>query len=385
MTRTRTSGGRGLRRRRGVLVAASVATALVAAIALSAFHMPVRMLDATEADAPSEVTGDAIIGIRTFTAPSGIEVVADLEYATQSDGTLLTLDVCLPAVQSETGSDNDVAGETNTETNTETKPEADAATALSPQDGAAVATAAPEHPAVVSVHGGSWARGDKANDDWRNVCLWLASEGFVAASVNYRLVPDAHYPAQIDDVSRAVEWLREPEQLERFGIDPARIGAFGGSAGGHLVSLLGARGEGSQADGARVAAVAEISGPVALEAASLRTDNASQWLQGIVARFLDCDIAAPADAAAEVCPQASEASPATWLDASDPPFFIAHADDEIVPLGQSVRLAAAVRAAGVSVEFVTLESTEHSIGLLDEALRTRVATFLHSQLDPSAA
>ncbi|WKK72134.1 alpha/beta hydrolase [Rathayibacter oskolensis] len=101
----------------------------------------------------------------------------------------------------------------------------------SPVDAAAAAL-----PAVLVVHGGSWARGDKADENWRPLCQWLASEGFVAVSVNYRLAPDAVFPTQIDDVSAALDWILEPEQTERFGIDPERVAAFGGSAGGNLVS-----------------------------------------------------------------------------------------------------------------------------------------------------
>lgn len=192
MTSSRIAGGTGIRPRR-IAAAVLAAIAAVAGVgALSGFHQQLREIDPQGPDVASEVASAEIIGIRTFTAAAGIDVQADLEYGTREDGTLLTLDVCSP-----------------------------------PAD-----VLVPTRPAVLSIHGGSWARGDKANADWRNTCLWLASEGFVAASVNYRLVPDVRFPAAIEDVALAVEWLRSPEQVERFGIDPARIGAFGGSAGG---------------------------------------------------------------------------------------------------------------------------------------------------------
>ena len=260
----------------------------------------------------------------------------DLEYGTREDGTLLTLDVCSPAPDPLVSA----------------------------------------RPAVVSIHGGSWARGDKANADWRNVCLWLASEGFVAASVNYRLVPDARFPAAIEDVALAVEWLRAPEQVEALGIDPTRIGAFGGSAGGNLASLLGTSGDGPLDEGARVAAVAELSAPVGLGAAELAADAASPWLRAIIGDYLDCDPGAGVDA----CPQSAEASPANRVDPSDPPFFIGHSEQEVVPVGQSQRFAATLGAAGVPVELAIVPGAEHSIGILDEALRPRVAAFLHTYL-----
>jgi acetyl esterase/lipase len=335
VTPTRPSGGHGGRRRRPALIAAAIAAALGVTFAVSAFHQPLREIDPTAEDAVSEVAGTELIGIRTFAPPAGIRVDADLEYGVSDDGTLLTLDVCRPAASGMSTS-----------------------------------------PAVVSIHGGSWARGDKANSDWRSVCEWLASEGFVGVSVNYRLVPEAVFPAQIDDVARAVEWLREPEQAERFGIDPARIGAFGGSAGGNLAALLGTLGEGPLDTGSRVAAVAELSGPVGLGLGELDADAASDWLRGIVGDYLGCEPRSD-DLA---CPQAIEASATAHVDPTDPPFFIGHAELEVVPVGQSERLAATLRASAVPVELAVVPGDAHSIGILDEGMRARIAAFLHAQL-----
>ncbi|MGW9630689.1 alpha/beta hydrolase fold domain-containing protein [Agromyces sp. NPDC055520] len=337
MTSTRRTGGSGTRAPRVVWAVAAAAAAIASVSALSGFHQPLREIEPRGIDAVSEVAGTEVIGIRTFTAPPRVGVESDLEYGTREDGTLLTLDICTPP--------------------------------------GAELTDAPL-PAVVSIHGGSWARGDKANADWRATCLWLASEGFVAASVNYRLVPEARFPAAIDDVALAVEWLRAPEQAERFGIDPDRIGAFGGSAGANLAALLGTTGDGPLHTGSRVAAVAELSGPVALGAAELRADAASDWLLGIVGDYLGC---APG-ASDEACPQAAEASAGTHADPSDPPFFIGQAEAEVVPLGQSHRLASTLAAAGVDVELAIVPGDDHSVGILDAAMRTRVAAFLHAHL-----
>ena len=353
MNSTRITGGSGTRRRRRVALAATAIVAAIAGIgALTGFHLQVREIDPPGPNALSEVVTDEVVGIRTFTAPEGIRVETDLEYGTREDGTLLTRDVCRPAT-----------------------PAAPAAPAVA----APVSTAAAVDvalPAVVSIHGGSWTRGDKANTDWRNVCMWLASEGFVAASVNYRLVPNSLFPSAIDDVALAVEWLRAPEQVEAFDIDPARIGAFGGSAGGNLAALLGTRGDGPVDAGSRVAAVAELSGPVGLGAAELAADEASLWLRDIIGDYLGCE----AGASDEHCPQAADASPATHADVSDPPVFIGHAESEVVPLGQSQRFATSLTAAGVPVEFAIVPGGEHSIGILDETLRVRVAAFLHAHL-----
>ena len=70
----------------------------------------------------------------------------------------------------------------------------------------------------------------------KRVYAWLADglarRGYAAASVTYRFAPAARAPAQMDDVQRAVRWLRKNAQ--EYGVDPERVGAIGGSAGGHL-------------------------------------------------------------------------------------------------------------------------------------------------------
>ncbi len=314
------------RRTRVFTVLAALGTGLLATTLLSGFHVGVHDIGTDSTTATSELVTPEIIGIRTFTAPAGIRVTEDVVYGTREDGTLLTLDVCTP-----------------------------------PGSGAA-------RPAVLSIHGGSWARGDKANTDWRAVCTWLASEGFVAYSVNYRLVPDDLFPAAIDDVDLAARWVRLPENAERFGIDPARLGAFGGSAGGNLAALLGTRGTGPLDRGSRVSAVAELSAPIDLRRASVLRDGANALVQGIITRYLGC-------AEWALCPQAEDASPSTFIDPSDPPFFIGHAEAELIPLGQSQNFAAALDAAGVDVELAVVPGDEHSIGILDAAMRERIAAF----------
>jgi acetyl esterase len=349
VTSTRTGGSR-IRARRILVAVAATLVAVVGVSALSGFHRQLREIDPPGADAASEVLTPAIVGIRTFTPPEGILVDEDLQYGVRDDGTVLTLDVCRP-----------------------TSIPAEAAPAVAADLSTAGVAALP---AVVSIHGGSWARGDKANADWRNVCMWLASEGFVAASVNYRLVPEVRFPAAIDDVALAVEWLRAPEQIDRFGLDAARIGAFGGSAGGNLAALLGTTGDGPLDRGSRVAAVAELSGPVGLTADELVGDEASTWLRSIVGAYLGCDT----DASTDACPQAADASPGRFVDAEDPPFLIGHAEAEVIPLAQSRRFAATLAEAGVPVELAVVPGGEHSIGILDEAMRARVAAFLHAHL-----
>src|SRR5690606_30319218 len=225
--------------------------------------------------------------------------------------------------------------------------------------------------AIISVHGGSWREGDKASVHWRSVCEWLASEGFVAFSLNYRLAPQHPFPAAIADVRAAVEWLRQPAQVRAYGYDPTLIGAFGGSAGGNLVTLLGAEGNGPLGVGSRVAAVVELSGPIDLTGG--RADGYDEKFQQVQLDYLGCD-------SYDQCDQAEAASPTFSVDPSDPPFFVGHSREEFIPIEQAEVLVDALEGAGVPHEYVDVPGKLHSIALLDDELRAQIVEFLRAHL-----
>ena len=89
-------------------------------------------------------------------------------------------------------------------------------------------------PAIVCIHGGGWNKGGKIH--FKNVAQSLAARGYVTASIDYRLSGEAPFPVHIHDCKASVRFLRANAQ--KYGIDPARIGATGSSAGGHLAALL---------------------------------------------------------------------------------------------------------------------------------------------------
>ncbi|MCS7032436.1 MAG: alpha/beta hydrolase, partial [Phycisphaerae bacterium] len=88
-------------------------------------------------------------------------------------------------------------------------------------------------PVVVWIHGGGWSSGSKDNPP----AVRLTSQGYAVASINYRLTDSATFPAQIHDAKAAIRWLRA--HADHYGLDPARIGVWGASAGGQLALLLG--------------------------------------------------------------------------------------------------------------------------------------------------
>lgn len=91
------------------------------------------------------------------------------------------------------------------------------------------------YPAVVMIHGGGWRSGDKSMQV--PLAQHLASKGYVTACVEYRLSPEALYPAAVCDLKAAIRFLRA--NASKFGIDPERIAISGCSAGGHLAALIG--------------------------------------------------------------------------------------------------------------------------------------------------
>ena len=93
-------------------------------------------------------------------------------------------------------------------------------------------------PGLVFVHGGGWKNGSKESGFWASLPARYAAKGYVCISVNYRLTGNGGgFPACVHDVKNAVRWFRA--NSKELGLDPKRIGAYGNSAGAHLVSMLG--------------------------------------------------------------------------------------------------------------------------------------------------
>ena len=211
------------------------------------------------------------------------------------------------------------------------------------------ATPGDKRPAVVLVHGGGWAGGNKR--DFAGIGQNLARQGFVSFSVGYRLATRTtnKYPAQIDDVQRAVRWIRA--NAARYGLDPTRIGALGASAGGHLVSLLGTRETRDNSDpelaqySSKVQCVVDIFGPTDFTIQRPLTTEAMNILVNFIGKT-------PQEAP-EVY---REASPIVYVDKNSAPFLIFHGTtDHLVPLEPSQRLHDALRKVNVESTLTVFE------------------------------
>jgi acetyl esterase/lipase len=203
------------------------------------------------------------------------------------------------------------------------------------------------HPAVVLIHGGGWTSFDKST--MHSMGMFLARCGFVAFAVDYRLLDgnENTWPAQLDDVQRAVRWIRA--NAAKYGVDPDHIGAFGHSAGAQLAALLGMEDTRDNSDAAlakyssKVQAVVEVSGPSDFTAHRDAGDDA------FLATFFGGDYAQHSKIW-------QDASPVFHVSKNVSPFLIMHGtQDEDVPIAQSQELADKLKQAGVSVKFVTVE------------------------------
>jgi acetyl esterase len=228
-------------------------------------------------------------------------------------------------------------------------------------------------PAMVVVHGGGFTSGDRESGGSRGLCTLAATTGAAGFSIDYRLAPDYRYPAQVDDLGHAIEWLRRPEQLTRFGIDPARIGVIGSSAGAVIAQSLATRGTGALDTGERVGAVISLSGVSVLTPEGLTLGEPGAEARALVLSYLGCT--SPAS-----CPQATVASPVTAVDASDPPMLLVNGSRELVPSEQAEAMDQALRSAGVSDELLIVDSDRHGTALLDSDVRQAVLDFLEQHL-----
>jgi acetyl esterase/lipase len=202
-------------------------------------------------------------------------------------------------------------------------------------------------PAVVLIHGGGWTSFDKST--MHTMGMFLARCGFVAFAVDYRLMHGSEnlWPAQLDDVQRAVRWIRA--NAAKYRVDPDHIGAFGHSAGAQLAALLGMEDTRDNSDAAlakyssKVQAVVEVSGPSDFTAHRDADDNA------FLATFFGGDYAQHSNIW-------QDASPVFHVSKNVSPFLIMHGtQDEDVPIAQSQELADKLRQAGALVKFVTVE------------------------------
>jgi len=187
--------------------------------------------------------------------------------------------------------------------------------------------------------------------------LWgppLTAAGYTVFAINHRAAPTFHYPAAIEDVQRAIRFVRAHAQDS--GIDPGRLGGLGGSSGGNLIGLAAMRAAPGMDDDVDTV----NREPATLQAVVLRaavTDLRNPTTADN-ANFIVSYMEAPPGNAAKALYEA--ASPLTQVGANAPPTLLIHGDaDPLVPYQQSVAMEAALRSAGATVKLVTVPGGVH--------------------------
>ncbi len=233
-------------------------------------------------------------------------------------------------------------------------------------------------PAVVVIHGGGWSFGDK----WslQGYSRTLASGGFVAITINYRLAPQHKFPAQVDDVREALVWTAK--NAERFSIDLSRLGLCGYSAGGHLSAL--------------VASLADEPLAVRAAASDWPIDD-SRWKQlptihAVCAGGPPCDFRTlPIDNTSvayflggsrrQVPEIYVAASPTAHVSHHDPAIQLIHGEtDLLVPIGGTQRLHEAQKEAGVDSRFLIMPKQGHMITFLNPKTAHKMVEFFTEML-----
>jgi acetyl esterase/lipase len=230
----------------------------------------------------------------------------------------------------------------------------------------------PERPngyGVVHVSGSGWTRPLAysaapltQNNDVEVEIPPLLKAGYTVFTVNHRATPRFQYPAPVEDVQRAVRFIRY--HASEYEIDPDNIGAMGGSSGGHLVSMLGVLdGAGDAADpdpinrvSAKVQCVVGRAVPASFpEIETTRGAGASTLLLGA-----SYPRNANTNANTEEAKRYIAASPVTYVSSDDPPFLLLHGDaDPVIPFQQSGLFADALRGAGVKAEVLPIPGGGH--------------------------
>jgi acetyl esterase/lipase len=232
-------------------------------------------------------------------------------------------------------------------------------------------------PLIIWVHGGAWMLNDKYADMgyMKNTVRTFLEKGYALASIDYRHSTTAKFPAQVQDCNQAIQWLHD--NAAKYNLDKTRITLIGFSAGGHLASLIAlahnnnvkAFYPGAKPATFKIRAVIDFYGPSDFLA---MTGNGDPETTGDPISIL-------LGSSPLTRPDLSKlASPVTYVDKNDPPFFIVQGEkDESVPYQQSVLLQSYLNLSGVPNELIIVKDAPHFGVMFDtEDIRSKLIAFL---------
>ena len=208
-------------------------------------------------------------------------------------------------------------------------------------------------PTILAVHGGGWRFGSKIQ--WTAHAWKMAPKGYVVVAINYRKSPKHKFPAQIHDLKQAVRFIRK--NASKYKIDPDRIGAFGYSAGGHLVSLLGTTDKNDKLEGDVPKGFEGISTRVRCVVAG-GAPCEFDWLgedSKVLSYFIGDN-----KTIRNHRNDFERAYPTTYITKDDPPFYFYHdKNDLIVPIKAARVMHEKLQTAKLSSKFVEYDRFGH--------------------------
>ena len=221
-------------------------------------------------------------------------------------------------------------------------------------------------PGIVFVHGGGWSSGGREN--FAPMAIRMAEHGYAAATISYRLSPEAKYPAAIQDARAAVRWMRA--NAARYGIDGGRIAIGGASAGGQIASLAGVS-EGSTRFEPEAGAVDGADGVPSTVQAIVNIDGLSDFTDEAARKNEDDPSRQPTPAVAWLGARYAlkpelwrEASPLFYVNAGTPPILFIGSGQPRFSVGREA-MVEKMKAQGIPTQVVLLPDTPHSFWLMD--------------------
>ncbi len=233
-------------------------------------------------------------------------------------------------------------------------------------------------PLVVFIHGGAWVSNDKYADMgyMPNTVAAMLNNGIAVASIDYRFVMEAVFPAILQDCNKAVSFLYD--NADKYSLDKNKFALMGFSAGGHLASLMGTSQNNEVSNlyfpntyrDFKYKAVVDFYGPIDLVLLPGNEDPKSPEALLIGATPLERPDLAKA------------ASPITYIDKNDPPFLIFHGEkDNIVSNKQSKLFSAWLKYYGVKNELTIVKDAPHFGTMYDvDEIKDKVIAFLIQHL-----
>lgn len=218
-------------------------------------------------------------------------------------------------------------------------------------------------PTVIIVHGGGFNKGDKQS--LKPLFEPFSQAGFTWFTINYRLFPQDHFPAPIEDVESAIRWVKA--HAREYKVDPTRLVLLGESAGGALVSYVAT----SNKPATRVAAVVIFYG---VHDWGLR---AQQERDGKIGPSIWREVfVVPDDNSPAYLKRVREISAITQVSKGLPPFLLIHGTlDKQVNYQQSVVMQQRMKQAGNTCDLITVEGGEHGMGVFTKFPETPVKMF----------